>query len=902
MKKRMSRTEIWQSFVFTAAASLVLVVSSVRASELSPEQLKFFESKIRPVLIKECYGCHSDKAGNVRGGLRVDTESRLQIGGTSGPAIVAGDLEESLLFNAINHEDWVMPPKRKLSQAVINDFREWIEMGAPDPRVHEPAAIRSTINSEDIERARSEFWAYQKPVKELPPTAEGQNWAKTTVDRFVLHQLEQKSMTPSRDASPAQILRRLCFDLVGLPPTPEQVDYFESRYDSDPETAIKYVADRLMKSPQFGERWGRHWLDVARYAESTGREVNMTYPHAWRYRDYVIDSFNADKPYNEFVQEQLAGDLMTADSDEDWAENLIATTFLAIGPKNVNEQNRVQFAVDLVDEQIDATTRVFLGSSVSCARCHDHKFDAIPQQDYYALAGVFSNLTTYFGSPPSEFGSFTTAQRKQNSSILRLPVDDPNPYDKTYSREELARLKQQMQDAIDERGELRRDRNGAQGNVDQSALRKRLALLNRLSGLSDELAIVDENGQPRSYTMGVQERKAPRDVPLLVRGEIDQATTPVERGVPQVFCEKQVSIPSDESGRLQLAEWIGSDQNTLAARVMVNRIWKHLLGNGIVTSTENFGVTGAAPTHPELLDYLAVQFVESDWSVKSVIREIVSSRVYRQSSDFNAEYHLADADNALLWRANPRRLDAEVLRDGMLMVSGQLELQRPRGSEVAKAGFSRVRDGVLGDPREQLRKAANEVVDRARTQVRNGGYRNGYRSRRQGGATQGQGDRRSGSRGMQTSGDVGGSVLAGAFRKVANQLDMEDADYRSVYLPLVRNEIPRSLEVFDFVDASTITGVRETSDTANQALFMLNNPFVLSQSKAFAARLSAHSRRAKDQIRLGFELAFSRAPTKSEMRSSEEFLRSMSVGVGGTIALDTFCQSLFASAEFRYIN
>ena len=265
----------------------------------------------------------------------------------------------------------------------------------------------------------------------------------------------------------------------------------------------------LLRYEQFGERWGRHWLDVARFAESTGREVNQTYPHAWRYRDYVIDSFNADKPFNQFVREQVAGDLLPARSDEQWASNLVATTFLAMGPKNLNERNRVQFAADQIDEQIDATTRVFLGTSVACARCHDHKFDAIPQTDYYALAGVFANSSTYWGSPPSEFGTFSTAQARRNSSLLLLPIDDPNPYDPSYTAKELADLRSEITSTMEEASQSRRDR--ASGKIEaRDAVRNRLQTANRLATLSTKLAVVDENGDPHSYCMGVQENSKPR--------------------------------------------------------------------------------------------------------------------------------------------------------------------------------------------------------------------------------------------------------------------------------------------------------------------------------------------------------------------------------------------------------
>jgi Protein of unknown function (DUF1553)/Protein of unknown function (DUF1549) len=591
----------------------------------------------------------------------------------------------------------------------------------------------------------------------------------------------------------------------------------------------------------------------------------------------VIDSFNADKPFDQFVQEQIAGDLLPAKTDQKWAENLIATTFLAMGPKNVNENNRVQFAADVVDEQIDATTRVFLGMSVACARCHDHKFDAIPQTDYYAMAGLFRNMTTYFGNPPSEFGSFATAQTRRGSSLILLPIDDPNPFDKCYSQQELAALKKQITDTQADAAE---DRRRAMAAGDQQALlRNRLRTQSELSELSAKLAVVDENGQPRSYCMGVQEQGPPQNARLLVRGEIDQAANPVERGFPQVLCATPVKIEPTKSGRLDLARWIGSDDNPLTARVMVNRVWQHLIGQGIVTSTENFGVTGQAPSHPELLDHLAVRFIESGWSIKSLIRDITTSRVYRMKSTFNESNHDYDPDNALVWRANPRRLDAEALRDAMLSVSGEIDLQRPRGSEVAKAGYSRVRDGTLGDPREMIRSA-----------IASGGMQ---LAGRLGGF--GRGEFRGRAPDMAATQEL--------LRKYRNQLDMEDATFRSVYLPIVRDEVPRSLEVFDFADASTIIGTRESSNTANQALYMMNNRFVIGQSDAFAKRVTEQAKRPNEIIDYAFLLAYGRPPSADERAATGSFWKKF---VGSDQrngeALSAMCQSLFASAEFRLID
>jgi hypothetical protein len=862
--------------------------AKANAEEFDREGIAFFESKIRPVLIRECYSCHSNQTGNARGGLRLDTRQLCLIGGDAGAAVVPGDLDESSIWAAINYDSYEMPPRGKLPQSTIDDFQRWIEMGAPDPRETKVTAIKSNIGDDDIENAKANFWAYQAPRKApevggvdlfQDPGTVGSLTRSTTgnaIDRLVLARLKQEGLAPAPDADARTFLRRLSFDLIGLPPTPTQLADFESDWKTNPDQAVAKAADRMLASDQYGERWGRHWLDVARYAESSGRGVNMTYPNAWRYRDFVIDSFNDDKPFNEFVVQQIAGDLMPAPSDEKWAENLVATTFLAMGAKDLNERNPVQFKADLVDEQIDVTTRVFLGQSVACARCHDHKFDPIPQTDYYAMAGIFAGMKTYYGNPPSEFGEIQTAQLRRQSSLLLMPVDDASPFDRSYSVTELT----DMRDQIRSLGEQLRGLNR------QTSQSQRIRLINQIADLSAKISVVDDSGQPRTYCMGVQDEATQQDIPVLVRGEIDAPGQTVPRGFPQVLCSTPIEIGDQKSGRLEIAKEIGSDSNPLTARVMVNRIWQHLFGRGIVASPENFGATGDAPSHPDLLDYLAVDFTQNDWSVKSIIRSIVNSRTYRMSSDFNQVHFDADPNNTLLWRHSSRRLDAEAIRDAMLQASGQLNLNRVRGSEVAKAGYVRVRDGVLGNARDLIKgqMIKGQMIKGQIKSMQRSGSRTGYRA---GSSRRGRPDRQS---------------VAAAISKIRNQLDMEDATCRSVYLPVVRDEIARSMEVFDAADPNSIIGTRESSNTANQSLYMMNNPFVIAQSDALAAKITSRHTRTSDQISAAFQAIYLREPMSGERRAVSSFIRSAGRNASGSETLSAICQSLFASAEFRYLD
>jgi hypothetical protein len=860
------------SVLALSAASAILVWSAgenvvAQAKKISPEQVEFFESKIRPVLVRECYSCHSEQTGQNKGGLRLDNKTLMELGGDSGPAIVAGDLESSLLINAINHYDLQMPPEKKLPSSVIADFETWVEMGAPDPRVTRKETVQSTVTKEDIVRGRK-FWSFVPPKRPEIPTTEKMDWVRSSIDHFVLEKLGEQQLEPAKDADSYALLRRLTFDLTGLPPTPAEIESFSEQWSVDPDSAIAAATDRLLASPQYGEHWGRHWLDLARYAESTGREVNATFPNAWRYRDYVIDSFNADKPYNQFVQEQIAGDLLPAKDDKQWVEHLIATGFLAIGPKALTERNGRQFNLDLIDEQIDVSTRVVLGISVACARCHDHKFDPIPQKDYYALAGIFESTSTHYGT-------FATQQNRRSSNFLILPISDPNPSDRALTAAQIDSLKKQIEDSKSELRELQRKirearRSNQNSRNSQTDFLNITRLTARISRLETVLYSVDEKGNPISFCMGVQDKEQVGDTRLLVRGEFDQPAEPVERGFVQVLSQRPARIPANRSGRLELARWMTDKKNPLTARVMVNRVWLHLFGEGLVRTPENFGATGMRPTHPELLDYLAIEFVRNNWSVKSLIRQIVSSRTYRMSSRFNDQHFALDPENFYLWRMNPRQLNAESIRDAMLAVSGDIDLERPLGSLVAKAGESVVRDGRI--PAPQLEDVTEPVDSMTMSPLvrRRADFQNAFRV-----------------------------------------FDVDQpADFRSIYLPIVRDNVPHALEVFDFAEPGLVIGQRETSNTPTQGLYLLNNDFVIQQSMRLAERVALFGDTTEQQLDWVFRLAYARPATDQEINMAYDFYqnfdpprtkrnRSQSTQVRKLAAV---AQAVMAAAEFRYLD
>lgn len=830
---RFMRLGVWLVF----AAQLATVGSRSIADETA-QGTAFFESKIRPVLVQHCYQCHSVKSGKSEGGLRLDSRNGIRSGGDRGAAIVPGDLKKSVLLTAISHTDpdLKMPPrKERLPESVINDFKTWINAGAADPREEETTNVAAPPVT--IEAGRK-FWAYQKPTAHKAPTTKHLDWAKRELDQFVLAKLEANGLAPSPDTESATLLRRLHFDLVGLPPPPEAIAVFQKRIEADGlDAALAVETDALLATPQFGERWGRHWLDVARFAESSGKEANISFPYAWRYRDYVIDAVNADLPFDRFLVEQIAGDLLPHDNDSERARLLIATGFLAIGAKNLDEMNPLQFAADVADEQIDTVTRAVMASSVACARCHDHKFDPFSMQDYYALAGVFASTKTYFGtavSPSNRIGGDPLVlPRGAKAPILHPGIGKQRV---EQLKTQLASLKKEQQDRMAAAMKARLSGGDAEKEF---SIRDALRIFWTSGGIEGQLEKVDESGEALPLAMGVMDLSRIINSPLYERGEISKPGQRIPRGFPRVISlAEPPRIPFRQSGRLEFAKWLTHPDHPLTARVMANRVWRHLLGAGLVRTTDNFGFSGERPSHPELLDTLAVKFVADGWSIKKLVREIVLSRTYRQSSTYRDDAFRTDPENRFLWRATKRRLEAEAIRDAMLVVAGELDTARPVGSLVATKIGDRPISLIGLDP----------------------------------------------------------NIPA----------DLDGSKHRSVYLPVLRDRLPDVLDLFDFAEPSLVTGDRETTNVPVQALYLMNSPFVQSRATALADRVLREADSHEQRLRHAFVLCFSRPPDADETKLATAFFEQTPERRGDDKQyrklLDSYCQALLATAEFRNLD
>lgn len=932
------------------------------------EGMDFFEKKVRPLLAERCLECHSAEH-KIKGGLRLDLRDGWVKGGDAGPAIVPGDVAKSLLIEAVHYGnlDLQMPPKKPLSKDEISVLEEWVKLGAPDPRTEGAVVKKQTGLS--VEAGRK-FWSYAPIATPAIPNVSNSSWPQGDIDRFIQVKMEAANVKPAPPAKPEALVRRLYYTLIGLPPTPQQIDEFSAAATKDIVKATAELVDELLASKQFGETWGRHWLDLARFAESSGGGRTLLFKDAWRYRDYVIEAFNADMPMDQFIREQIAGDLLPAATLADQKRQCIATAFLALGPTNYEEQDKQQLRFDVIDEQIETIGKALLGQTIGCARCHDHKFDPIPQRDYYALAGIFAstrtlmsyeeNVARWISKPlPEEaereavlvahetkVGELTKQLAKAKATLTELSkslaaettapampiapeslpgivLDDtdakvvgewkhsvhvhsyigkgyltddnkakgertisftpPIPKTATYEvrlaythtvgrannvkvnvlhadGEDTVYVDQTLPPSVDGRfvslGRFRFEKDGAgyvlisnegtksyvtvdalqlipAGEKDAEVLKESPAdddaakqAKQRVKSLETELKQLTEHAPQRQTTMAVHDDpQAIGDAQVRVRGIEKQRGETVPRGFLQVVTTQSPSLPAKQSGRLELAEWIASGEHPLTSRVMANRIWTWAFGQGLVRTVDNFGTTGELPSHPELLDFLALKFTKQHWSMKQLVREIVLSRTWQQTVQSSTSQ---DPENRLLSHAVRRRLDAEQIRDTLLTVAGKLEPSY-LGQNITGAGDI--------DP---------------------------------------------------------------------NNFSAQDIEYgykftdtkRSVYVPAFRNKRLDLFEVFDFGDTNQPVGLRNVSTVAPQALYFLNHPFVLEQAKAAAERVMDEVTSDDERLALMFRRTLGRQPLATETTRCQNFLQESSNALEAWIAVQ---QSLFASIDFRYL-
>lgn len=797
------------------------------------EGITFFENKIRPLLADHCYECHDENTQESE--LRVDSLKGMLVGGLAGASLIPSKPESSLIIAAVGYRDSTlqMPPDEKLSDAQIADLTRWVAMGAPHPDSDGMQSIKPR-GDVDLEKGR-QHWAF-RPVEKVQPPAIDSNGNDATagesseankchpIDAFILRQLKSKGLRRMPAADKATLIRRASFDLTGLPPTVAEIQAFLA---DESEDAFANLIDRLLASPHYGERWARHWLDVARYADSNGLDENVAHGNAWRYRDYVVNAFNKDKPYDQFVVEQLAGDLMEPTDQRDVQhERLIATGYLVLGPKVLAEQDQAKMEMDIIDEQIDTIGRSMLGLTLGCARCHTHKFDPISHHDYYGLAGIFKSTKS--------MDSYKTVA-KWHENVIETSAEET-----VYQEhvDAVAAQEQQISKTIDEATKLLEESDSklALAEREKKFPAETVAVLKTERAALKKLR---DAAPARPTAMGVVDGTID-DTSVHLRGSHLTLGDRVPRRFPEVLAStEQEALPVDSSGRLQFARWLTDGKHPLTARVMVNRIWHGHFGKGLVPTVDNFGLQGTPPTHPQLLDYLANAFVDSGWSVKAMHRMIMLSDAYQCSSQYDAENAAVDAGNANYWRFDLRRLEAEAIRDGLLAISGQLD----------------------------------------RT--------------------------------------VGGSLMQHKNREfVFNHTSQDKSTYdssrRSIYVPVIRNHLYDMFRLFDYNDASVLTGDRNISTIAPQALFMMNSEWMANVSLALAERLMQQISDPTARIDQLYMEAYGRQATSDEQTRSLAFVSQFAALPKAEVksegsdperqAWQLLCQAVVASSEFIYVR
>jgi mono/diheme cytochrome c family protein len=774
-----------------------------------------FSRQIQPILAKRCFPCHGpDKA---EAGLRLNGREAALAGLDSGEhAIVPSKPDQSELLRRVTSDDEStrMPPEGKpLSAAEIQRLRQWIADGAPF----------------------EQHWAFQPPVRQDPPAVKNAAWVSNPVDAFILAKLEQNGLAPAPPADKVALLRRLYYDLTGLPPTPEEVDAFVADRSSN---AYETIVDRLLASPRYGERWARHWLDVVRFAETNSFERDGVKANAWRYRDYVIRSFNDDKPYGQFIREQLAGDELP----EVTTDSIIATGYYRLGLWDDEPADPLQARYDELDDIVATTSQVFLGLTVNCARCHDHKIDPIPQADYYRLLAFFHDIQSY---------GVRSDQRSFNQTEISSP-------EIAAAHQKLDAQKRQVESqltGIEQRGIEQmsaEDQRNSEGRGRAALLKEKLqdylndADWRRYGQLQAEMARLNATKlPPRESALSLARCLVkPPPTHILMRGNAHVAGDEVQPGFPAIFAQSDPVIPAPSpeaksSGRRSvLANWIASPGNMLTARVMANRVWQHHFGRGIVRSTNNFGYLGDPPTHPELLDWLAQAFVDGGWRFKPLHKLIVMSSTYRMSSQANAAALAKDPVNNLFWRFDMRRLEAEEIRDAIHAVTGELNLAMygpgiyPAISAEVLAGQSRPGEGWGKSSREEQAR-------------------------------------------------------------------------RSIYIHVKRSLVTPLLADFDFPDTDSSCAARFTTTQPAQALGMLNGDFLNRRAAALAERLRREAGDdVEAQIKRALRLTLCRQPDERHVERGLALIDSLvkNHGIRRDKALDYYCLMVLNLNEFVYLD
>jgi len=827
--------------IFPLIAILACCVwSDAEPPTFSANDVAMFEKDVLPILKNSCFKCHGNEA-KIKGGLRLTDRESVLKGGDTGAAVNLSKPAESLLLKAINYQgELQMPPTGKLSVHDIDTLTRWVNSGLP----WSPSKTESTETKAHTKPKSDgkDYWAYQPIKRSEVPSVKNSTWVRTPIDAFILAKLEAKGLTPNPPADPVAFIRRITYDLTGLPPAPEEIDAFVQSTIRNPQSAIENLIDRLLASPHYGEKWGRHWLDLVRFAESNGYERDGPKPFAWRYRDYVIRSFNADKPFDRFIKEQLAGDELP----DGGTEGIIATGYYRLGLWDDEPADPQQSLFDGYDDIVSTTGQVFLGMTVNCCRCHDHKIDPLPQRDYYRMVAFFRDIRPFSDTrdtksrfnltditPPEQKKLYEAELAKrqarldelkeqikpiENQAILKMPPEDQLKV-QDGKRDEIIRKVPDFLDPEEKRIYL-----SAKHELDD---------IRRKPTPHQEFALSVNNCNPR-----------PPKTHVLVRGNPHSPAAEVTPGFPSVlgFDDPNIPAPSEKaktSGRrTALAEWIASPKNPMTARVLVNRLWHFHFGRGIVASTNDFGQFGEKPTHPELLDWLADEFMRGGWTIKRMHKMMLMSRAYQMSSMGNEAGLKGDPANHLLWRFPMRRLLAEEVRDSVLAVSGLLNLQMygpsvfpPLPKEVLQ-GQSMPGDGWQPSPADQ-------------------------------------------------------SVR------------------RSVYVCVKRSLQVPLLATHDQADTDSSCPVRYTTTVPTQALGMLNGQFMQDQARAMAERLI---REFPDEmalrVRKAIRLTTGRQPNETEIVKDIEFINGLMVkhDLSMAEALRQYCLMILNANEFVYLD